>query len=567
MILSFRYLLVLLLVFLLSFPVLSDDSRDTSEASAEIQSPVSSKIKALLEPWADDNAPGVAVAIMSEGKTVFSHGAGSANLEHSALINKKTKFYTASIAKQVTAFAALTLVSEDKLSLDDDIRLYLPELERSSEIVEIKHLLQHSSGFREVGTLAALAGWLDDDVRTQEQLFELVRRQTGGNFAPGERIEYSNTGYLLLAQIVSRVVERPFSDYVRERFFAPLGMTNTLYHNDRTQVVTGRAESYAPTTREFVKINLLSESVGPTGLITTAEDLLKWAKHLNQHTLGEPLAHDLMAARSSAKNGEGAVFANGQESRPYRGMNTWSHGGRYAGFRSYLIRIPEHDFAISILSNRADFDTAELAFKLIDIYFADQKKALEPSWNPATLSETQAYAGNYELYPGIIFSFSEADGQLQFSMLNSVSKNTLPQIGPRRFRLSAAPDISIEFVLDEEQQAYALDYVIGLHGRIRAKRIELKLFDKKALQLEDYAGTYFNSELDAFYRIEVEGGELITNHIRRPRGELIPYQSDTFFANSGGLQKVTFLRDEHKRIASMSVSASLANNVIFDKIE
>jgi len=524
-------------------------------------------IDAILAPWVAENAPGVAVAVSRKGQIVFARGAGMANLEHAEPITPDSVFQVASVAKQFTAFATFLLVSEGEIRLDDDIRTYVPELAEHPETVTIRHLLNHMGGLREAGTLAAMAGWLDDDIQTHAQIMELVTRQRGVNFEAGARVEYSNTGYMLLAEIVSRVSGMPFEQFTEARIFAPLGMSSTHFTASRNDLVRGRASSYFPGADGFKNVIVAGETKGSTGLYTTALDLLKWTENFQARRVGNDIVFELMAQRAVATDGDDATFAKGQEQRQYKGLETWSHGGRDAGYRSFLLRIPAEEFAVAVLSNRTDFDTARLAFALADAflagspgYGADEAE----SWEPASPVQLQSYAGDYEMYPGVIFTIAAGSEGLKFAALDSPESEhqVLPQIGSRRFLLSPAAGISIAFHEPVKGKSPGFDYTIGLHGTLQARRVELSYFDPATVELSDYIGTCDSPELATRYVFSVSGGTLFAKHPRRPKFALAPYQVDAF-TGQGPLQEIVFTRDGSGKVSGLRASASLAEDVMF----
>jgi len=530
---------------------------------AEIQG----RIATILAPWVSDNAPGVAVAVARDGEILFARGAGLANLEHGELITPDSVFQVASVSKQFTAFATLLLASEGKIALDEDIRTYVPQFAEYPRTVTIRHLLDHMGGLREVNTLATMAGWLDDDIQTHAQLMELVARQRGVNFESGARVEYSNTGYMLLAEIVSRVSGMPFEQFTRERIFAPLGMTNTRFKASRNDLVHGRASSYFPAADGFKNVIAAGESTGSTGLYTTALDLLKWAENFQARRVGNGTVFDLMEQRAAAMDGDDATFAKGQEQRQYKGLETWSHGGRDAGYRSFLLRVPAEEFAVAVLSNRTDFDSARLAFAVVDAVLSSSPayRADEPGrWEPATSAQLQSYAGHYEMYPGVIFTVSADSKGLKFAALNAPESEyqVLPQIGRHRFLISPAADISIAFHDPVEGKSPGFDYTIGLHGTLQGRRIELAPFDRATVELSDYVGTCESPELAARYVFTVSGGTLFAKHPRRLAFALAPYQLDAF-TGQGPLQEIIFTRDSNGNVSGLRASASLADDVAF----
>jgi len=163
------------------------------------------QIDQLFTLWDNLQSPGAAVAVAKDGKIIFEKGYGSAAMEYNIPITSGTVFHIASVSKQFTAFAILLLEKEGKLSINDDIRKYVPEVPDFGKVITLNHLLHHTSGLRDQWELLAMAGWRLDDNITTEQVLRLVSRQKELNFNPGDRMTYCNTGYTLLAEVVARV--------------------------------------------------------------------------------------------------------------------------------------------------------------------------------------------------------------------------------------------------------------------------------------------------------------------------------------------------------------------------
>ena len=544
-------------------PVAPAYSQEATEASTE-----EAAVHALLQEWETTDAPGVAVAIVKDGQTVFQKGYGAADLEHNTAITQSTAFHAASISKQFTAFAVLTLVDEGKLRLDDDVRETLPELRHLPEQITVAHLLDHMSGLKEVGSLLLMAGWLSDDIVTQHQQFSMITEQKGLNFSPAQEIEYSNTGYALLAKIVERVSGQPFDEHMRTTIFAPLGMNDTVIQTDRDALVPNIAYSYNVSRRGLSKSNLNREIVGSTGVITTIADLMKWASNFQSRAVGSEQVFALMEQRGMTESGEVSPLSRGQEWRLHNGLETWSHGGRIAGFRSFLLRVPGENLLVGLLSNRSDVDPAKLGFALTDIYIEGSQafeKPVPSDWSEATQSELDSYAGFYELFPGAIFDISNADGKLLFTPYGTEQSLTLAQSGKGEFVLNSANQISIRFDNDAGAQAEDLKYVIGLNGELTANRTSVRPVDLGTLDLQDFTGEFFSEELQTRYKISIADGSLVASHIRLPDIKLNAFEVDTFVGPGSGLQKIEFKRDENGAVTGAIVSAALAENIVFQK--
>ncbi|HEY8563556.1 MAG TPA: serine hydrolase domain-containing protein [Pyrinomonadaceae bacterium] len=358
----------------------------TNENSIEVQ------IDSLFSGY-NQATPGLAVAVVKDGKIIFKKGYGAANLEYDTPITPKTVFQIASVSKQFTAFSIYLLEKEGKLSLEDDVRKYIPEVPDFGKPIKIKHLLAHTSGIRDQWSLLTLAGWRMDDIMTTEQILKMVSRQKELNFEPGSRFGYSNSGYTLLAEIAARVSGKTFAEYTKEKIFAPLAMNDTQFYDDAKRIVKNRANSYEKVGGAYQKKNLNHSAVGATGLLTTVEDLSKWALNFENPKVGdaelirrfdEPSRLDNgQPVLFAVINGENSYHAKGQFTRNYRGVDLLNHSGHDAGFQTFLLRFPEKRLSIIALSNDEHIRIFQTAFNIADIYLKNDLKPL-PKANPAS---------------------------------------------------------------------------------------------------------------------------------------------------------------------------------------
>ena len=335
--------------------------------------------------------PGVAVAVVKDGKIIFKKGYGTANLEYDTPITPKTVFQIASVSKQFTAFSIYLLEKQGKISLEDDIRKYVPEVPDFGKIVRIKHLLAHTSGVRDQWSLLTLAGWRMDDIITTEHILKIISRQKELNFEPGSQFLYSNSGYTLLAEVAARVSGKTFAEYTKENIFAPLGMNDTQFYDDANRIVKNRAGSYKKVNGAYQKMNLNHSTVGATGLLTTVEDLSKWALNFENPKVGdaelirrfnEPsLLNNGQPVLFAVINGENSYHAKGQFTRNYRGVDLLNHSGHDAGFRAFLLRFPEKKLSIIALSNDEHINIFQTSFTIAGFYLKNDLKEM-PNVNP-----------------------------------------------------------------------------------------------------------------------------------------------------------------------------------------
>ncbi|WEJ99628.1 MAG: serine hydrolase [Candidatus Sphingomonas phytovorans] len=523
------------------------------------------RIAALLEPWSKADGPGVQVSVMLDGKVVGSFAAGAADLEHQTPVTPDSVFHAASLSKQVTAFAILLLEQDGLLSIDDPLTRHIPEAAPLGPVT-LRQLLNHTSGLRDQYTLMAAAGWRAEDLLTDGQAVAMLLAQRGANFAPGTRYQYINSDYTLLAEIVRRLSGKSLDAFCRERIFLPLGMEHTRFQDDVTATIPGRAESYRRTRTGYARSPLSYTLTGPTGLATTAGDLGRWARNFETATIGSTRLFRRMEERGVLRDGTVNAYAIGQEYRRWHGLDVWMHGGRDAGFRSFLLRVPGERFSVAVLGNVADLNSAHLAFALADLYLADQPGyRAEPAAVPTAPTPRQlaTYAGAYELFPGLIFTVSTDGERLFFAPLGDDKPVALPALSGDRFALDARADIALEFPAPVKGKAPHFVYRVGMDGFLVAPRIDLKPFAPSSARLADYAGRYWSEELKTAYDLVVKDGRLIARHPRRDDIGLTPYQPDTFSSPEFFLERLVFERGPDGSVTGVLISGPVAENMRF----
>jgi CubicO group peptidase (beta-lactamase class C family) len=367
-------------------------------------------VDAIFQPWSKPGTPGAAVAVMQHGKLVYEKGYGLANLEYDIPVTPQTVFHVASVSKQFTAMALVLLEQDGKLSLEDDVHKYLPELPDYGHPITLRQLLQHCSGIRDQWQTLALAGWRLDDVITQKQILRLLFQQKELNFVPGTSHLYSNGGYTLAAEVVTRVSGTPFPAFCLERIFRPLGMTHTHFHDDHRRIVHDRAYSYESTLASYQASPLNYANAGATSLFTTASDLVRWLDNFREPKVGGRTAINRMQEQAVLADGKKIDYALGLSMGRFRGLKTLSHGGGDAGYRSFVLWFPDQELGIAVVSGLASFDSGGTANKVAEVFLGLQMVpvAAKPT-PPASSSEpssrgTTSEPGNLEEYQGTYWS-------------------------------------------------------------------------------------------------------------------------------------------------------------------
>ena len=284
---------------------------------------VTAKVDKIFEQWNKPDSPGCALGIYQNGQIVYKRGYGMANLNDDIPITPATVFHVASMSEQFTAFSILLLAQQGKLSLDDDVHKYIPELPDFGERITLRHLMHHTSGLRDQWSLLGLAGWrYSQDLITDDDVMSVVTRQKELNFKPGEKYMYSNTGFTLLAIVVKRVSGISFREFTTKNIFEPLGMTHTHFRDDHEEVIKHDALGYEQDGKDKpFRMNLTNfDTAGATSLHTTVEDLQLWDENFYHPRVGGPALIQAMLERGKLNSGELQDYASGLVIRRLQGI-------------------------------------------------------------------------------------------------------------------------------------------------------------------------------------------------------------------------------------------------------
>lgn len=339
--------------------------------------PADARVDRLFAEWDKPASPGCAVGVIRDGKFIYERGYGMANLDYDIPSSPRMNYYIGSDSKQFTAASIGLLVLEGKISLDDDIRRYFPDMPDYGKIygapVTVRNLIHHTSGLREIYTLMGLAGLPLENIMTDDSALALITRQKGLDFKPGTEYSYSNSGYWLLGQIIERVTGKPLRVFADERIFTPLGMTNTHFHDDPGHVMKNRAMSYEPDGAGGFRISYLQnfDKTGAGGLYSTVEDLKKWDENFYSHEVGGEALQKLIHTRGVLANGDTLTYAFGNTVSNYRGLRTDEHGGSMMGYKAYILRFPDQRLSVIETCNLGSINPGPIARKVAEVYLGN----------------------------------------------------------------------------------------------------------------------------------------------------------------------------------------------------
>lgn len=296
--------------------------------SQSLGNDVVQKIDQLFNDWNKDDVPGCAIGIIRNDSLIYSKGFGMANLETELRNTPQTIYQTASISKQFTAYAIILLAKAGKLNLDDDIHKYVPWFPDLKETITIRNLLNHTSGIREDQEMLGIAGTRWDDVITQEHILKVLKNQQALNFKPNEKYAYSNSNYILLAEIIKSVTNQSFRRFTDSALFKPLGMQHTFFYDDYMEIVKNRANGYWTYDGKSLRnINISRSTVGSSNLFTCVDDMSKWIANFYNPKVGD--ANDIALLTKST-----ALMPSWPFHRNMRNIqeNTWMITGPFLEF-------------------------------------------------------------------------------------------------------------------------------------------------------------------------------------------------------------------------------------------
>ena len=325
----------------------------------------------LFARWDQPGSPGCAVAVSQDGELIYSRGYGYANLDYDVPNTPSTTFDVASVTKQFVAASISMLELEGKLSFNDDIRKWLPEMPEYDSPVTLSHMLYHISGLRDYLTLFPLAGRDDYFPISHPQILAMMSRQRALEFTPGEDYEYSNTAYMLLAQVIERVSGQSIGEFIQERIFNPLQMNDSLMYDDHQRVIPQRAIGYERGDNDNVRMlhNFNFDVVGDGQIYASVEDLIRWDNFLHE---SRPPYYDTLMIEGTLNNKEPLERAKGLYLDEYRGLRTVHHTGSSWGFNSVIKRFRDAGLTIVVACNDDNSWPRWIAFRIADHYLAAQ---------------------------------------------------------------------------------------------------------------------------------------------------------------------------------------------------
>jgi len=498
--------------------------------------------------------PGCQLSISRNGQIIFSKAWGTADLERHVPISTNSVFEAGSVSKQFTAAAILLLEQQGKLSLDDNVRKYIPELLDYGTPITLRQMLHHTSGIRDWGDIVELTGWPRGlKFYTNKDVLQIICRQKHLNNKPGERFSYSNSNYNLFAIIIKKVSGLSLAAFTQKYIFDPAGMLHTQWRDDPNRIVPNRAIAYSKSDNGF-KTDMPNEYVyGPGGLLTTTEDLLKWDNFYQSGKVGTPSLLSNQIKTEPLNNGIINPYAAGLYINKVEGWDNLSHDGATASYRAYLETFPELHLSIAVLSNTSQFNIDNVENTIRKIFVPDKTEKLIKSDSIIKLST--AY-------------------------LNSITGMYLNERNHSTFHLTAKGDT---LILDNYLPLKAAskhffkadNFLLEITGN---KGTYVPFFPRDTIpftkvnpvnlskeNIAIYEGKYFSGETNSFVTIKRDSSKLIIGFSADKTYELIPTYKDAFSIKELGCS-VQFIRSTQNKISAIKFYFWRTLGIEFKKI-
>ena len=510
----------------------------------------------------NSGTPGCAVAVVDHGKVVLQKGYGMANLEYDVPITSSSVFDIASVSKQFAGLAISTLIQEGKISLDDDIHKYLPDVPDFGKSITIRHLVNHTSGLRDWPEGLHFAGWRWDEVFSFQDIVRMVNNQKELDFAPGERFSYSNTGYNLLARVVEKVTGSPFREWTDKNIFEPLGMEHSHFLDDHNLVIKNMAYSYSGAEKGYRKNPNSLTAYGSSSLFTNVEDLSKWVIHFNERLAANDPVYTRMLETGILNSGEKTDYAFGLAVEKSGGLRMVSHTGGWAGYRTIIMNFPDEKLSVIVLGNIGEFNSEDEALRVAKLIL--KEKYQDPPNGPDAVKKmpdvtldpelAKKFVGIYQLGRRWFVTLTLEDGKLMTQANGEEKFLTAPKSDSVVW--IEAYGSPMTFVMDQNGEVNMIRY----HG-INAKRITPMQAD--AAELKQFAGLYYSEELETEYRLNFEDNKLTLHHMRL--GDFDLHSSIVMKdAADGAIGSLQFTRDKGK-VSGFLLSGGRVQNIRFDR--
>jgi CubicO group peptidase (beta-lactamase class C family) len=525
---------------------------------------IETTLDSIFSKYTLADSPGFSVGIVKNGKLLHTYRRGLANLSYDIAIEEGTVFRVASIAKQFTAACIGLLIQDKKLSLEDDVRTYIPELPFYGKVITIKHLLNQTSGIRKYNVLQDLKGYNDElEGVSNKEVYGLIFQQKGINHVPGEKMLYSNSNYILLALVVERVSGKSLNEFAIQHIFHPLGMKNTFFKTSNTEIIKNGAYNYYKDAKGYKQKIAFGVINGPGGLYSTVEDLAKWTEIFSSTDSFSKTLASFLTTKDTLNDGTFSGYARGVFVDEYKGYPTIHHSGMDLGLRAQMISVPTEGLSIILLSNMESINAIDLSYQILDFL-------LKPALSAQTKrkiythkkSELQHFTGDYQEINSdlTIRIFLEHD---TLKAKNRLAKLAVPLVasGKNEFERVNNASVTYKFTSKEERK---WDMAVDFAGATFYFE-KVQLVEPASVKADEYVGEYYSAEMEVTYALSAHGNDLLVSFPYNPNIKLTAGQKDEF--GTGNRTRYIFKRNKSGEVISFTIaSEGTVKDILFEKV-
>ena len=517
------------------------------------------KIDALIPTQVNDSTPGLVIGVVQNGKLIFSKGYGIGNISYGISNDPKMVYNIGSVSKQFLGYAFAMLHVKGDLDIDEPVNKYLDNWPEFKHKVTLRHLLTHTSGYREAYTMSSLAGRIIGvDHLSREECLEVVRKQPQLEFIPGSRWTYNSTAWVILAEVLEKVTGQPADEWVENNILKPLEMNDTQIESYVGEVILNTAESYSYD-REKGYINEESNRAifGAAEVYTNIFDLVNWINNYRTADVGGEKVKDLFLEPFILNDGFNSEYGLGISTNPYRGLKRYRHTGGHEAFLTQLSYFPDHDLGIVTISNFGGtgwLGTSKIAELFLEEHMTSQVN------NES--KQIKINKNKLEQFTGLYLAST-----LNRTQNLTVSNDSLTIYGGTKliptshttFRIDGSDSqLQFEKMANGKTQLTITDGTKELYTRV-------KKWTPKTEDLTKLKGDYWSDELETIYHLDVKDEKLVIKHRWLDDITLEPITQDLF--KSDWAFNVKFVRNETGEILGFSIYSGRTLNVFFKRKE
>lgn len=517
---------------------------------------VARKVDQIFATFDRPGSPGCSLGVVRDGQFVYRKSYGDASLELQVPLSPESVFYVGSVSKQFTAASVVLAAEQGHLSLDDDVRKYIPELPGYGRTITLREMLNQTSGLRDFLDLLYFSGRDPAEFNSPGAILQLIERQKGLNNVPGAAWVYSNTNYFLLGVVLQRVTGKTLAEFAAENIFRPLGMTHTRFYDDASVVVPGRVPAYDSDGKGGFRVDWSTTYavVGGGGLMTTLDDLLRWDDNFYSNRVGGKMLAKELQSPGVLNDGGRTTYGMGIIVGNYRGLPTMEHDGSLFGYRADFLRFPHQKFTIIDLCNVSNAEPELRAREVADVFLEKDMSPASASTdsNGDRLPDPAAFSGLYlDPRTHLVYSFTAKNGELKGwgSALRRKDANQFYDFFGDLITFKSSEG-SMKATLEMSSEMY--------FAGMRLRELHLKQADLKNL-----AGQYRSPELNSDIHLSLKQGKLLLTAGSNPPVDLTPVAKDEFVgANSFVL---VFHHQASSPVFGLTVYSAGARGVVFNR--